>query len=169
MTDDAFERVVFEHKDRVHGYACYMLRNRDDARDVSQEALVRLWEHREQVPSEAIRAWLLRTTHHLCIDRLRRQAVRSGPSLEDMEPVLEDAGPAPDRSAASEQTGRRITAALGALSPRDRAIVLMREVQGMPYDEIAEALRLPLGTLKATLHRARERLRRELVQSGTTP
>ncbi len=169
MTDDGFERVVHEHKDRVHGYAFWMLRDRDEARDVSQEVLVRLWQHRERVPGEAIRAWLLRTTHHLCVDRLRRRAVRSGPSLEDLAPTLHDGTPGPDRSAASEELGRRIGEALQALSPRDRAIVLMREVQGMAYEEIAQVLDLPLGTLKASLHRARERLRRDLMQAGMTP
>ena len=59
--------------------------------------------------------------------------------------------------------------ALSALSPRDRSVVLMREMQGMSYEEMTRALDIPLGTLKAMLHRARERLRRALVGSGVTP
>jgi len=169
MKEEGFERAVREQKDRVHSYAFWMLRDRDEARDISQEALVRLWQHRNQVPDEAIRSWLLRTAHHLCVDRLRRRAVRSGPSLEDVTPMLRDRNPGPDKAAAAEETGRRIGDALRSLSSRDRAIVLMREVQGMAYDEIARALDLPLGTLKASLHRAREKLRRELIQAGVAP
>lgn len=169
MSDDGFERAVTEHKDRVHGYAFFMLRDRDDARDASQEALVRLWQHREQVPEEAARAWLLRTTHHLCVDQLRRRSVRAGVPVEDESVTLKDEAPGPHRSAAAREMGRCIGDALLSLSPRDRAIVIMREVQGMAYDEIAHVLELPLGTLKATLHRARERLRQQLAQAGMVP
>jgi RNA polymerase sigma-70 factor (ECF subfamily) len=59
--------------------------------------------------------------------------------------------------------------ALGALPERDRAVIVLREVQGLPYNEIAEVLGVPLGTLKARLHRAREQLRAKLVRAGVTP
>jgi RNA polymerase sigma-70 factor (ECF subfamily) len=100
---------------------------------------------------------------------MRRSWVRSGPPLDEVEELLSDRSPGPDRSAASEQTGRCIAEALEALSPKERAIVLLREVEGMPYDEIAQALQVPLGTLKASLHRSREKLRRALIQVGMTP
>jgi len=169
MNDGGFENAVREHKDSLHGYAFWMLRDRDDARDVAQEAMVRLWQHRSEVPDEAAKAWLLRTAHHLCVDRLRRRAVRSGPDMEDVAPVLKDPSPTPLRSASSREAGKGIADALASLSERDRAIVLLREVHGMPYDEIARTLDMNLGTLKATLHRARERLREYLVHAGITP
>jgi RNA polymerase sigma-70 factor (ECF subfamily) len=169
MTDDGFERAVREHKDRVHAHAYWMLQDREEARDVAQEAMVRLWQHRSDVPDEAARPWLLRTVHHLCVDRRRRLSVRSGPDMEVVAPILADANPGPDRSAASTEAGRLIARALATLSERDRAIVLMREVHGMAYGEIARTLDLPLGTLKATLHRARGRLRERLLHAGVTP
>lgn len=169
MSEGEFEDAVREHKDRVHGYAFWMLRERDDARDATQEALVRLWQHRDQVPSGAARSWLLRTVNHLCVDRRRRRAVRSGPDMEQIGPTLRDASPSPHRAAASRETGERIADALDTLSDRDRAVVLLREVHGLPYDEIARVLDLNPGTLKAALHRARERLREHLAQAGVTP
>jgi RNA polymerase sigma-70 factor (ECF subfamily) len=169
MDDRGFESAVKEHRDSLHGYAFWMLRDRDDARDVAQEAMVRLWQHRGDVPGEAAKAWLLRTAHHLCVDRLRRRAVRSGPDMEEIAPTLRDPSPSPHRSASSREAGRRIADALASLSERDRAIVLLREVHGMAYEEIARTLDVNLGTLKATLHRARERLREHLVHAGVTP
>ena len=169
MTDAGFRSAVLEHKDRVHAYAVGILRHREDARDVAQEALVRLWQHRDEVHDGAARTWLFRTAHHLCIDRLRRSAVRAESGLEPVEPLLPDSTPGPEREAASEQLGRHLDAALSRLSERDRAIVLMREVQGMSYEEIAEVLEMPLGTLKAALHRAREKLRESLLTAGVTP
>jgi RNA polymerase sigma-70 factor (ECF subfamily) len=67
------------------------------------------------------------------------------------------------------ETAGAIASALATLSPRDRAIVLLREVEGLPYEEIAGILELPLGTLKVSLHRSRERLRRFLTSSGVSP
>ena len=67
------------------------------------------------------------------------------------------------------QLGHEIEQALGKLSEQDRSVLILREVQKRPYAEIAEMLALPLGTLKARLHRAREQLRKRLIRAGVTP
>jgi RNA polymerase sigma-70 factor (ECF subfamily) len=170
MRDEAYERAVRMHKDRVHTYATWILRDRAEAQDVAQEALVRLWEHRRGVDGQGVRRWLMRTVHNLCIDQLRRRKTRS--EVDDGEAVMNhrpDMAPGPEKGAESSQLRDTIEQALAALSSKDRAVVVMREVQGMPYDEIATALDLPLGTLKARLHRARERLRSKLARAGVTP
>ena len=168
MDSEAFERVAQEQKDRVYSYASMMLRGSAEAQDVAQEALVRLWQHRSGVEDDAARFWLRRTVHNLCIDRLRRRKSRPEMDLElDATP-----GPAaenPHRLAESGELGREIRGALGKLPARDRAVLILREVQGLPYAEIAEILDLPLGTLKARLHRAREQLRNRLIRAGVTP
>lgn len=169
MTDDGFQGAIETHRDRVYGYAAWMLRDPDEAGDVAQEAFVRLWEHRGSVDDGAARAWLLRTAHNLCIDRTRRRAVRKGPPVDEALPFLEDPGPGPDRVAGGAMAARAIARALDTLSPRDRSAVLLREVQELPYETIAGILDVPLGTLKAALHRSRERLRRALVAEGVTP
>lgn len=170
MRDEAYEQAVRMHKDRVHSYATMILRDRAEAQDVAQEALVRLWEHRRTVDRQGVRRWLLRTAHNLCVDQIRRRKTRSevgdGESVMNQRP---DNAPNPERRTEAGELGGSIARALAALSPQDRAVVVMREVQGMPYDEIAAALDLPLGTLKARLHRARERLRSRLVRAGVTP
>ena len=139
-------------------------------KDAAQEALIRLWEHRASVSVDGARPWLMRTTHNLCIDQIRRGRVRS--EIGDGDEIVEarpDAAPGPQRLAESGDLRRLIDRALEALSPDDRAVIVMREVQALPYDEIAAALEVPLGTLKARLHRARERLRTRLFRAGVTP
>ena len=170
MTDEGFELAVREHRNRVHSHAFWLVRDGEDARDISQEAMVRLWRHRSEVPDAAARTWLLRTTHRLCLDRLRRRAARPEVS-EELSPVSAWTDPAPDpeRHAAAQALGGILERALGRLTPRDRAIVLLREVEGVPYEEIAETLGLPLGTVKAALHRSRERLRETLLRAGVHP
>ncbi len=169
MTEESFRRAVAEHKDRVFGYAVRLLGDREEARDVAQEALVRLWQHRGRVDEGAARPWLLRTTHNLGLDRIRRRTFRNETRFERIGPVLRDGTPSPERAAAAELIRKAIADALDALSPRDRAIVILREVQGLAYEEIAEVLGVPLGTLKAALHRSREKLREALVTEGIVP
>ena len=165
-----FEQAVTSFKDRVHAYATRMLRDSAEAQDVAQDALVRLWQHREVVDEPGARLWLMRTAHNLCIDRLRKRRVRSevadGDELMDRQ---QDGEPGPEDRAGAREIGQGIEMALAELGDVDRAVVLMREVHGMPYEEIAAALGLPLGTLKARLHRAREKLRVRLCRVGVTP
>lgn len=169
MTSDGFRRAVLDHKDRLHSYAMWMVHDREEARDVTQESLVRLWQNRDRVDEPTARSWLLRTVHNLCVDRMRRRTVRNEVPAETLETTLADLGVDPERSAASLGLRGAIARALTTLSARDRSIVLMREVHEMSYDEIASALDLPIGTLKSTLHRAREQLRRELAGAGVLP
>ena len=170
MQELEYESVVTMYKDRVHSYAMTILRNPAEAQDAAQEALIRLWQNRSSVPVDGARPWLLRTTHNLCIDHIRRRKVRS--EVGDGDDFVEtrpDAAPGPEQLAESGDLRRSIDQALAALSPEDRAVIVMREVQSLPYDEIALALNVPLGTLKARLHRARERLRTKLYRTGVTP
>ncbi len=169
MENAAFERAALQHRDRIHSYAVLMLRDVEEARDVSQEALVKLWQHHKKVDDQGAGMWLTRTTHNLCIDRIRKRKVRAEVDNEKTLPVQPDTAPGPGTLAESSELGRIISTALHELAPTDRAVVVMREVQGLAYDEIAHALNVPLGTLKARLYRARERLRARLVRSGVAP
>ena len=169
METEVYESVVREHKDRVFSYAVWMLREREDARDVAQEALIRLWKHRDQVKPASARAWLLTTTHRLCLDRLRhRKRWQELPlDVPGAEQATREASP--ERLAAAYEAVSEVGRALGELGPQDRAVVVLREIEGLGYREIAESLDIPLGTLKARLHRARLRLRHQLIDAGVTP
>ncbi len=171
MDAEAYRKVVQGAKDRVFGYAARLLGDREEARDVAQEALVRLWEHRSDVTGdEAARAWLLRTAHNLCFDRLRLRSARPQADAETVLPLVagrEADGPA--HAFDRRETGRALERVLAQLAPRDRAVLLLRDVHGMSYEEAAGLLGLPLGTLKAALHRARERARVLLLAAGVRP
>ena len=170
MTTTEFEAAVMEHKDRIHSYARGILRDPEDAKDVAQECLIRLWRHRERVePGAGCRSWLLRSAHNLCVDRLRRRSTHREVSREEDAPEPTDARPGPERLTSSVEVAGRLERALLDLDLRDRSIVLLREVEGLAYEDIAELLNLKMGTLKATLHRAREKLRHALVAAEVTP
>ncbi len=169
MQNEAFESAVLEQKNRVYTYAAMLLRDPIEAQDVTQETMIRLWQHKDKVETEAARFWLRRTAHNLCVDRIRRSKSRPESELEPAEGFTPASEPGPERLAESVELGEAIQAALAKLSTDDRAVLILREVQGLPYDEIAYALDVPLGTLKARLHRARENLRRRLTRAGVAP
>ena len=169
MNSEAFQKVVREQKDRIFSYAAMLLRNRTEAQDIVQESMVRMWKHQSKIDEAGAPMWLKRTAHNLCIDRIRRRKVRSEVGTETLEETSIDSSPGPDRMAESDRLGQEIGQALGQLSEQDRSVLILREVQQRPYAEIAEMLSMPMGTLKARLHRAREQLRKKLIRAGVTP
>ena len=168
MTHDAFESAVQRHQRKVFTFARYLLSNREEAEDVTQEVLVRLWNHLDAVAPERLGGWLLKVTRNLCYDRMRtlRSAGRflsATPSASDMEDVPARQ-PDPEILAGSSQIGRRIVEAMGQLSEPQRSAVILREVQGLSYREIADALELTESTVRVTLHRGRRALRQRLEE-----
>src|SRR5262245_38434721 len=124
MTTVEFEAAVLENKDRVYSYARGILRDPEEAKDVAQETLIRLWRHRERVePGPGCRSWLFRSAHNLCVDRLRRRSSGPEPLGDDDRPESTDVRPGPERLTASGEVGSRLEQALMKLDGRDRAIV----------------------------------------------
>lgn len=162
-----FEGTVERFQDRVFTYARYLLGSPEEAEDVTQDVLLKLWRHRATVDSEHPGPWLLRVTRNACIDRLRRRRFRLVPiadsSAVEGEVVLRDTAPGPEDRSRTSELGRRLEAALDDLEEPYRSIVVLREIQGCKYREIAEALEMPLNTVKVYLHRGRARLRRILT------
>lgn len=160
-----FRDQVARFQHRVYAFACYLLGDADEAADVTQEVLIRLWRHRERVDETRMLPWLLRVTRNACIDALRRRRVQ--PAQAGRSDVLElTATDAPSPADAAEQLDFqvRLQQALDRLHEPYRSIVLLREVQELKYEEISEALELPLGTVKVYLHRARKMLREALKE-----
>ncbi len=153
-----FSALVGQHQDAVYGLALYLTRDADAAADVAQEAFVRLWTHRETVEADRAGAWLMRVTRNLAIDHLRaRKRARCD---ADAEPdATPDLAPLPDVHAEQQADLADAHAALDTLREPFRSLLVLRELQDLSYDEIGEALDLPLTSVKVYLHRARKMLR----------
>lgn len=161
----AFEATVEKHQRRIFTFAYYFLADRQEAEDVTQEVLVRLWRHWPHLDPERVAAWLTRVTRNACFDLLRkRRSNGAGRNVElgEAGAAVADLGPGPEAHAASADFRRHLLEALGRLGEPYRSIVVLREVQGLAYQEISDALDLPLNTVRVYLHRARHRLRNEL-------
>src|SRR5690606_16190676 len=132
-----------------------------DAADVTQEVLVRLWRHGGEVDEHRRTAWTLRVTRNAALDLIRSRRTRTAHTLnhDGLTEAAPDGGHTPDTLTEAADVRRHLDRALGALDEPYRSIVILREIEDLPYQDIAEALDLPLNTLKVYLHRARRRLR----------
>ena len=163
MTPDQFKQAAQDHSDRVHSYAVWLLRDLEEARDVTQDALMKLWINHNKIEPEATKAWLLKAIYRMCMDRIRRRPPRPLGRTIDLAALTPATSPLPEAGAMDEESRNALSRALGALPLRDRAIILLREIQELSYAELSTVLEMPLGSVKATLFRARERLREEIL------
>ncbi len=166
-TFSAFERQVSAHEDQVYRFARSMLNDHATAQDVTQEVLVTLWKHQEDLDENGLLAWLMRVTRNACIDRLRarqrrRKTVRTDPDGVDRAP---SPNRTPDRHTEAADLRDHVLDALDRVDDPYRRVVALRELQGLKYKEIAETLDMPLNTVKVYIHRGRRKLRAELDQS----
>ena len=156
--DLAWEALIRKYQGRVYGLAFHYMRDREEARDAAQDVFIRVYQRLDSLKEgQAFLPWMLRLARNSCIDRLRRLKVRT----PDIAVPVEDAPeiPAPDLS--PEETtilGARhglVYRALGQLSEKNREIILLKDIQELKLEEIADLLALPLGTVKSRTNRAR--------------
>ena len=164
----AFEQIASRHRDRIYTFACYWLGDRDDAEDVTQEVLVRLWRHWESLDDAKQGPWVIHVTRNLCIDALRRRQTVRRLVASDPEGLVMDrvASPVPGPAALAETADftSRVQDALRDLPEPYRTIVILREIQDLKYEEIGAAMDMPLNTVKVYLHRGRRKLRERLKE-----
>ncbi len=163
-----FDAAVQRHQRKVYTFARYYLGQAEEAEDITQEVFLKLWRNSRQLDAEGTRAWLLKVTRNACYDRLRRRRTAARVFADDSEtPAAEKvtaADPDPEARAAAADYRRHLHAALEQLTDPMKSIVILREIQGLKYQEIAEALGVPLNTVRVYLHRGRARLREQLKE-----
>lgn len=159
----AFEELVRTQQHRVYGLALRMLGNAAEAEDVAQEAFLRAHRGLAQFRGDArLSTWLYAIVSRLCLNRLagseRRHAHHGDETLER----LADARPGPDLALERGELEEALHRAIGELPEERRIVVVLRDVEGLAYEEIAEVLDLPVGTVRSRLHRARLDLKEKL-------
>lgn len=171
----AFDEVVGQYKTRVHSYVSRMLGGSEDAEDLTQEVFVRMYQSMDSFRGEAgLSTWLLRIANNLCIDHFRRAKKHRAIAYSLDAPLgaagndggagreIADAGNEPYQAAANRELSERLESAIGALPDKLRAVLILHDVEDVPYDEIARIVACPLGTVKSRLFNARVQLRQML-------
>ena len=166
----AFAELVQLYEDKAYHLALRMCGNAEDASDVAQDAFLAAWRGLPSFRGDSgFSTWLYRLVSNAAIDHLRRtKHQRANVSLDNEELNLDapDPAPTPHEAAESKDLRQAVEHGLMQLSDDHRAVLVMREVQELSYEEIAHALSLDLGTVKSRISRARTTLRKILLKSG---
>ena len=173
---DAFAALVEENQGRIYNLALRMTGNPDDAAELTQEAFLNAWRGLARFQGEsAFSTWLYRLASNVCIDFLRREKRRKDLSMtvsldgegeEDRQAELPDWRYSPERQAEQRELREALADGLASLSDGHRQVLVLREIHGLSYGEIAAALDLEEGTVKSRIARARLALRKYLMETG---
>jgi len=170
-----FERLALAHMDAAYNLAYWLVRNRDDAEDVVQDAYVRAFRAYDTVAGDDIKPWLLtivrnvayhwlsvrkRTANVISIDEAL--AGHGEDSVARAEPASEE--PSPEAVLVSRDDQAMLRAALAELPPAFREVIVLRELEELSYQEIAKIMDIPVGTVMSRLARGRDQLRQRLAQ-----
>lgn len=156
---DAFGTLVERYDRAVYHLAFRTMRDAEEARDVAQEAFFKAYRSlRTFKPGAKFSTWIFAITYHACCDRLARKKRYSNEELPDWA----DTAPGPEQTAIALDEASRLRMAIEALPEKYRTVITLYHLQGRQYEEIAEVLGLPMGTVKTHLFRAKEHLRRLL-------
>lgn len=143
-----------------------MLKNRMDADDITQEVLIKIWKNINQFNILAAKTWIMKTTHNLCIDYLRRRKAelsKNPYSVDDVSEYIENnENENPMLKAENKFAEQKIKKAIKNLSENQKSVFVLYEIQGLKYKEISKTLDMPINTVKVTLMRARKELQTNL-------
>ena len=165
----AFGELVMKYQKRVYALTVRMCPTLELAEEAAQEAFLSAWQGLPFFRGDsAFSTWLYRLASNACVDLLRKEGRHQGPSLDDeaVSAEVPDTRPTPEAAAEQKELRAQIEAGLWTLSPEHREVLILREIQQLSYDEIADALSLDLGTVKSRISRGRRQLRNFLMEQG---
>ena len=166
----AFEDLMQSHESRIYAIALRMMGNREDAQDCAQEAMVRIYRAMGSFKGQsALATWIYRITMNTCLDELRRRKARKVTSLDSLvdngwSPT--DTGDTPEEHGLRVEKQNALNQAIQSLPDDMRAAIILRDVKGYSYDEIASILDANVGTIKSRISRGREKLREILSKQS---
>ena len=167
VSEAAFEALVTAHQAQVYRLCWRITGNREDAADMTQETFVKVWKHLPDFRFDCdFSTWLYQVASRSCLDLLRSKSRRPTVSAQEDRQDAADPAPTPEAALISQESRRELQLALQQLEPEQRALLSLRVAQGCSYQEISKILRIPEGTVKSRLARAREGLRKKLSQLG---
>lgn len=156
----AFDQLFNRHQELVYNVARKMMGNEDDAQDLLQEVFLRVYEKIDKFKPKpaSFSTWLYRLTVNLCIDELRKQ--KKDATIVPLEEALSEMqADTPEDNALSGDLERQVYKALDSLREKERVIIILRYMEGLSHEELAQVFKCSVGRVKSRLHEARHKLR----------
>ena len=174
---NAFETLVLAYEKSVYNIALRMTGNPEDASDMTQEAFIKAYNSLQSFRGDSkFSVWIYRIATNVCLDFLRSRSRKPTVSLsvedkdgDEVELDVADESQSPEQLLDRQMTRESVRRGLETLTPEYRQILLLREIQGLSYDEISQCLGLEVGTVKSRIFRARKKLCAFLIQDGNIP
>jgi len=164
--EKAFEQIFRRYQKRVYNVAYRMTGNRETAEDMTQEVFLRLFQKIHKFKGKSsFSTWLYRLTVNLCLDHLRKRNAHPTESLEDIDEKALIYEKTPEDDVILRERREAIQRIIGSLPGKMRAIIILREIEGLSYKEIAEAMSCSMGRVKSLLHEARMELKRRMERN----
>ncbi len=165
----AFNELVRRYQDVLYNVAYRVLGNAQDAADAAQDAFLSAYQGMGRFRGGSFKSWLLRIVTNASYDILRRAKRHPTASLDEGEEIdwhegLADPGEPPEALAERRDLSRRVQRALAMLPPKQRVVIALVDLQGLPYAEVARVLRVPVGTVRSRLSRGRRAVRDQMLQ-----
>lgn len=173
----AFRELVRKHQDRVYSLSLRMLGHPQEAEDVAQEVFVAVHRHLPRFRGDCrLSTWIYRVTRNHCLNRIKALRLRASEGDDALANVSEAGADGfvtvpdrPDRALLGAEERAHVQRALQTLSEEHRLFVILRDLEGMSYEEIGRIADVPAGTVKSRLHRARAALAEALAKAGMAP
>ena len=160
-----YNSLISQLKNKIFNYASYMVNNRMDAEDITQDVFIRLWNNFDKINLTKAKSWLLKTTHNLCIDYLRKRKNLMNKSeginentISNGKDILSD----PEINYRINMLKERINNSIKELPDNLKSVFVLYEIEGFKYREISKVLNVPLNSVKVYLLRARKKLQEDL-------
>ena len=166
----SWDEIVAQHSERVFRLAMRLTGNRHDAEDLTQDVFIRVFRSLDSYTPGTFEGWLHRITTNLFLDHARRkQRIRFDALSDESAARLPSRGPGPEQRFDDTHFDDDVQRALDALSPDFRAAVVLCDIEGLSYEEVAATLGIKLGTVRSRIHRGRAQLREALAHRAPQP
>jgi RNA polymerase sigma-70 factor (ECF subfamily) len=159
-----FRDFVRTHQDKIFRFAMRLIQREEEAKDIVQDVLIKIWDRRDEIHKiDNLDGWMFTVTRNLCIDRIRARKNHLDVSTQVQ---VEDKQDNPHEQTSKSQLMNLIKKLINDMPEKQKMVIHLRDIEGLSYDEIAEACGLPLAQVKVNLHRARLSLKEKIIQSG---
>lgn len=164
----AFEQLIEGYQKKVFNIAFRMLGNYDDAGELAQEVFIKVYKSMKNFKEESsFSTWIYRITTNVCLDELRKRKNKKEVSIDEdikygdgeIKREIEDHGPTPETAAERNEVRKAVNDAIQSLSDEHKTMIVMRDIRGFSYEEIARMVSCPEGTVKSRISRARQALK----------
>lgn len=171
----AFERLITEYQKKVFNIAFRMVGNYDDASELTQEVFIRVFKSLKNFKEQSLfSTWIYKITTNVCLDEIRKRKKRKVVYLDEeikleeneVKRQIEDDKPTPEMIAEKNEISKAVNDAIESLSEEHRTVIVLRDLQGFSYEEIAKITSCPEGTVKSRINRARQALK-EILKCKT--